>query len=92
MAASRLSALQTLGARLFRPHRRLAPGPTKTAHGCDIEVWPKFLWEITQPFRAALPRRELGNVGAGLPRDAMLAVLSLSRWFGIPSKPAPTFR
>ncbi|MEJ5864201.1 hypothetical protein, partial [Pseudomonas farsensis] len=32
--------------------------------------WASSLWEITQPFRAALSHRELGTVGAGLPRDA----------------------
>ena len=63
--------------------RQLPHGPRQLRYWCLAQ----FLWEITQPFRAALSRRELGTVVAGLPRDAMLAVLSLSR-----GKPAPTFR
>ena len=35
--------------------------------------WTNSLWEITQPFRAALSRRELGTVGAGLTRDTGVA-------------------
>ncbi|MGB9087996.1 MAG: hypothetical protein WCC29_00225, partial [Pseudomonas farsensis] len=76
--APTLSFGAPLRAGLFRPHRRLSPAPTEIAHSRNIKVWPIFLWEITQPFRAALSRREQGTVGAGLPRDAMLAVLSLS--------------
>ncbi|WP_238337695.1 hypothetical protein, partial [Pseudomonas sp. SWRI51] len=32
--------------------------PTKIAYLHNTETWPVMLWEVTQPFQAALPRAE----------------------------------